>query len=102
MLSSASDSDVEQHGSNSWTSSISEDELAGEEESKDVCQIDLLKKFCLDSGDQEGSAGVYHTADGTPVAVSRAHHYAYRDDRLACFNAHEFHRAFICSLCSKG
>ena len=31
----------------------------------------------------EAAETTTHTADGTPVAVSRAHHYAYRDDRLA-------------------
>ena len=66
----------------------------GNEESEREPEIDLLQHFHLDGGNCEGSSRTYHDAQGNPVAVAAAHHYAYRDTRLACFNAHEFHRVF--------
>ena len=57
-------------------------------------EIDLLQHFHMDGGNCEGSSKTYHDAEGNPVVVAAAHHYAYRDSRLACFNGHEFHRIF--------
>ena len=66
----------------------------GNEVSEREPEIDLLQHFHMDGGNCEGSSRTYHDAQGNPVAVAAAHHYAYRDTRLACFNAHEFHRVF--------
>ena len=73
-----------------------DEEADGEDEEDNEPEpvIDLLQHFHCDGGDTEGSSHVFHDAKGNPVVVSAAQHYACRDARLACFNAHEFHRAF--------
>ena len=57
--------------------------------------VDLLEFFHREDGDEGGgAAAVYETAGGSKVPITAAHHYAYRDERLWPFSAHEFGRLF--------
>ena len=57
--------------------------------------IDLLEDVLPQAyGLKSGYAAIYQTADGTKVAVSAAHHYAYRDEKLNRFSSFEFARGF--------
>lgn len=59
-----------------------------------VEEINLEKHFHTEGVGHEGGSDVYLDEHGGQVILSKMHHYAWRDDRLECFNALEFTATF--------
>lgn len=55
---------------------------------------DLAQLFGASNGDRFGQSRSYLDKKGDKIPVSDAHTYAYRDQRLLNFTAHEFNRLF--------
>jgi hypothetical protein len=58
-------------------------------------RVDLLERFREASGGKDGGgAAIYEDEKGTKVSLLTAHHYAFRDKRLARVSLNEFSRFF--------
>ena len=62
--------------------------------SRSKTSTDLTDECEQPQGEKTGYAAVYQDHKGDKVAVSQAHHYAYRDEQLSSLNSYVFAQAF--------